>query len=690
MKVGSPAHGAGLSDALLRVVALEEEARHRELHDPLTELPNRTLFVDRVQHALTLAGRTGGRVGVLFLGLDRFKLVNDSLGHHRGDELITEIARRLEPLVGVGDTLARMGGDEFAVLCADLPGERGAIEVAQRLLDALDLPVAIDGRSVSACASIGVAVSDGRSHSAETLVSDADAAMYRAKERGGCRYELFDPGMRKRMADRLKLEDDLRSALEQEQLELFYQPLVSLRERRIVGIEALVRWRHPTQGIVLPGAFVPVAEESGLIVPLGRWVLGEACRQLARWIANPAIDLPYLSVNLSARQLVEPGLAEEIAEMLRQTGVPPERLSLELTESVLMEGSDSPTAVLQDLKDLGVQLMLDDFGTGYSSLNHVKRFPISAIKVDRSFTAGVAVEESDRHILRAIVSMAAALDVKVIAEGVESAEQARWLSHVGIDLAQGYALGRPAPAVSAGALLRDGLPLERLAEVFEPLAAGADSPLASLRSGSQSGPEPPESATVALGEAAEALGVSTSSLRRWADTGRIRALRTAGGHRRFPVSEIQRLTAHAVVAPVSVRPVAFPTEPLPCLVELLGTAAPELAASCVRSVYDGRPGWFASEAGREQLAQWAAAVATASGSAVYEDALDATRRLDSQAGYGGTTLLERHTFLERYGVVVVRTLQERGVRHSELVGSRRLFTRLRQALLEAADAAAVV
>jgi len=695
MSVTAPAGGAGLDDALRRVVALEEEVRHSALHDPLTGLPNRTLFVDRVHHELTLAARAGGRVGVLFLDLDRFKIVNDSLGHHRGDELLSELARRLEPLVGVGNTLARLAGDEFAVLCGDLPGERGAIEVAQRLLDALAAPVMIEDRPVSASASIGIAVSDGRRHSAETLVRDADAAMYRAKERGGGRYELFDPAMRRRMTARLQLEDDLRRALDQKQLELFYQPLVSLDERRIVGVEALVRWRHPTQGIVLPGAFVPVAEDSGLIVPLGRWVLGEACRQLARWTADPGIDLPYLSVNLSGRQLAEPGLAEEIGEILRQTGVPPERLALELTESVLMEESDSPTAVLQDLKDLGVQLMLDDFGTGYSSLNHVKRFPISAIKVDRSFIAGVAEEPGDRHILRAIVNMAAALEVSVIAEGVESAEQARWLRHLGIGLAQGYALGRPAPAVVVEALLRDGLPLDQLASAFEPLEAGADSepaaPVAVPR-GVQpaSAPNPSAAdATITLGEAAEALGISTSSLRRWADNGRILALRTTGGHRRFPAAEIRRLTAQAAVSNrPTVRPVALPVEPLPAVAALLSSAAAELAASGARAIYGGHPGWFASDVGREQLGHWASTLVAALRSADYDAALDATRRLSVQAEYAGTSLLERHTFLERYGELAVRELRELKAPQAELVGARRLFTRLRQALLEAVDARA--
>ena len=271
------------------------------------------------------------------------------------------------------------------------------------------------------------------------------------------------------MAERLKLEDDLRQALERDELELYYQPLVDLDERRIVAVEALVRWRHPRQGVVLPGEFMTVAEESGLIVPLGRWVLREACRQLARWTADPAIDLPCLTVNLSGRQLAEASLPDELAAILRQTGVPPERLGLELTESVLMQETSSPTAVLQDLKGLGVRLMLDDFGTGYSSLNHVKRFPIEAIKVDREFVNGVAEDEGDRHILRAIVSMASAMDVAVIAEGVETREQARWLRHLGIKLVQGYAFGRPAPAATIEALLRDGLPLDRLALAFEPI-----------------------------------------------------------------------------------------------------------------------------------------------------------------------------------------------------------------------------
>ena len=677
--------GARLDEALRRVVALEEEATHRTLHDPLTGLPNRALFVDRVHHALALAARDGGTAAVLGLDIDRFKVVNDRLGHGRGDELLAELARRLAALLPPGDTLARLGGDEFAVLCEGLPGERGAIELAQRLLDALAAPVVLDDEAVLVNASIGIAVSDGHGHSAEALVRDADVAMYRAKDQGGARFELFDAAIRRRMDERLKLEEDLRLALERDELELYYQPLVDLDEHRIVAVEALVRWRHPRQGVVLPGAFVPVAEESGLIVPLGRWVLREACRQLARWTADPAIDLPFLTVNLSGRQLAEASLPDELAAILRQTGVPPERLGLELTESVLMVETSSPTAVLQDLKDLGVRLMLDDFGTGYSSLNHVKRFPIEAIKVDREFVTGVAEDEGDRHILRAIVSMASAMDVAVIAEGVETPEQARWLRHLGIKLVQGYAFGRPAPADTIEALLRDGLPLERLAPAFQPIE-GADAAAPLEARGLPAPAAAPGGATVTLGEAAVACGVSASTVRRWADTGRIAVVRTSGGHRRFPVAELRRLNGEQATRP-TVRAVALPADALPALGDLLASATGELSAAVTRGLYDSSAqGWFDSVAGRQQLGHWSAALSAATRGTEYDAALDATRRLVTQADLAGASLLERHSFLERYGEVVVRALQERGAARAELVGARRLFARLRQVTLDAADA----
>ena len=357
------AHGIGLDDALRRVDALEEEARHRALHDPLTGLPNRTLFVDRVHHALALAARNGGTAAVIGIDIDRFKVVNERHGHERGDELLLELAGRL-------------GGAALAGRHARAPGRRRVRRAVRRpprgargdRESRSGCWMAWPGRSCSATSPLSSTPASGSrcrtamTPSAKALVRDAGAAMSRAKVAGGARYELFDAAVGRRMAERLALEDDLRLALERDELELYYQPLVDLDERRIVAVEGLVRWRHPRQGVVLPGEFMTVAEESGLIVPLGRWVLREACRQLARWTADPAIDLPCLTVNLSGRQLAEASLPDELAGILHQYGVPPERLGLELTESVLMQETSSPTAVLQDLKGLGVRLMLDDFG----------------------------------------------------------------------------------------------------------------------------------------------------------------------------------------------------------------------------------------------------------------------------------------------------------------------------------------
>ena len=511
-------------------------------------------------------------------------------------------------------------------------------------------------------ASIGIAVSDGRSDAAEALVRDADVAMYRAKEHGGARYELFDSAMRRRMIERLDLEQDLRRALDRDEFELHYQPLVALDERRIVAVEALVRWRHPQRGLVLPGAFIPVAEESGLIVPLGRWVLREACRQLARWSADPAIDLPCVSVNLSGASSPRPTCPRSSRAPARDRR-PPERLALELTESVLMEETYSPTAVLQGLKALGVRLMLDDFGTGYSSLNYVKRFPIEAIKVDRSFFAGVVEDESDRHILRAIVSMATAMDVEVVAEGVESAragalaapprDRARPGLRVrapGARLGDRDAAARRAAARSPRARLRAA---ERRARGRPGRAARPDRAGPAAAAGG---------ATVTLGEAAEALGVSTSTLRRWADTGRIQVVRTSGGHRRFPASELRRLNAESATrAARCARSRCPPRRSPPCTscsaAPPASSPPPSRAASTTVPPRAGSP----PPPGREQLARGRPRSPRRAAPPTTTRALEATRRLVTHADLAGATLLERHTFLERFGDAAVRTLQERGV-----------------------------
>jgi diguanylate cyclase (GGDEF)-like protein/excisionase family DNA binding protein/PAS domain S-box-containing protein len=670
----------------------DEEMRRNALLDPLTGLANRTLFVDRVRHALTRSAHSASPVAVLALDLDRFKHVNDALGHERGDELLEHVAVRLREALRPDDTLARFGADEFGILSEGVTGERGAIACAERVLEALARPIVIDEHEVVACASIGIVLAEPAVHTAEGLIRDAGVAMDRAKEQGGGRYELFDQGIRQRMLARITLEQDLRRALEQDQFELYYQPIVSLEERRIIGLEALVRWNHPVQGVVQPSAFIPVAEASGLIVPLGRWVLLEACRQAARWENDHGLGDAYVSVNLSGRQLADPAFGDELTAILERTGLSVDRLALEVTESVLMEETSAPTAVLQRLKALGVHLLLDDFGTGYSSLNYVKRFPIEAIKVDRSFIESVAHEESDRHILAAIVSMAASLDVDVIAEGVEEVEQARWLRHLGITLAQGYAFARPAPAAAVAPLLRNGLALDRLAAAFTPLSAGeAPEAPAPAPGGGEAGERraarvPDPGATLTLGEAATALDVSTSTLRRWADDGRIRTLRTSGGHRRFPVAEVRRLSAAATAAlPPAVRVAPLPTAPLAVLADVLG--AETLPAVAARALYEPqRAGWFASPAAADHVRRWLAELATAARDGAYAEAVQATRRLVSQADYAGTALGERHAFVERTADAVVRGLSEHGAAHGEVVEARRLFANLRQVALDAAVA----
>jgi diguanylate cyclase (GGDEF)-like protein/PAS domain S-box-containing protein len=422
--------------------AAEEEARLRGLRDPLTGLPNRTLFADRVAHASTRAVREGTSLAVVCIDVDRFQDVNETFGHATGDALLRALASRLAAIVRNDDTLARLGGDEFGILCEVVGGEAGAATAVARMMRAFEAPVELEGRSLHVAASLGVALSGGAGATAEALLRDADLAMHRAKERPGTAYELFDRGMRRRVVERLELERGLRRALERDELVLHYQPLVSLRDRRIAGVEALVRWQHPERGLVPPGEFIPVAEETGLIVPLGRWVLEQACRTAARWPG-------YVSVNLSSRQLAAPGLADDIARALKQSGLQPGRLALELTESVLIE----ETEALEGLRALGVRLMLDDFGTGYSSLDYVRRFPPDAIKIDRSFIAPLADDSGARHIVQAIVGMARGLGVGVIAEGVETEAQAVALAEIGCDVAQGFGLGRPAPAEAIEKLL---------------------------------------------------------------------------------------------------------------------------------------------------------------------------------------------------------------------------------------------
>ncbi|HUM17529.1 MAG TPA: EAL domain-containing protein [Candidatus Nitrosotalea sp.] len=431
---------------------LDQLAR-QAFRDSLTSMPNRALFMDRLSHALTRTERRGEQLAVLFLDLDRFKVVNDSMGHRVGDQLLIGVSQRLAACLRPEDTIARLGGDEFAILLEDVKDDKGPTSVADRLTGELQQPFKVEGREVVITVSIGIAMSTARRMTPEDILRDADLAMYHAKGKGKARYEVFDKSMNAPAQERMDLELDLRNAVARGEFTLHYQPVVELPTGRITEVEALVRWKHPQRGLLFPADFVALSEETGLIVPLGRWVLHEACRQTRQWqLASPAARLA-ISVNISARQLQQPGLVEEIGAVLRDTRLDPATLRLEITETVVMHDAPTTLAKLEALKALGVQLAIDDFGTGYSSLGYLKRFPVDTLKIDRSFVKGIGGNVEDSAIVRAVITVAKSLNLSVTAEGIETAEQLEHLRALGCDHGQGYFFAKPMTSDRVPALL---------------------------------------------------------------------------------------------------------------------------------------------------------------------------------------------------------------------------------------------
>jgi diguanylate cyclase (GGDEF)-like protein len=419
----------------------------------LTGLANRALFVDRLEHAMSLARRNQHPIAVLFIDLDDFKTINDSLGHGEGDAILVDVAERFRAALRSGDTIARMGGDEFAVMVEDPPAASAPTDVADRLMAVLQAPFLRGAKELFVHASVGVAVVTSRDQTADELLRNADVSMYMAKRKGKNRIEVFEPSMHAAALARLALKGDLERALERHEFFVLYQPVIDLSTLELVGVEALLRWQHPERGLVGPVEFIPVAEETGLIIRLGRWVLEQACRQSRAWDAIAPGRPIAMNVNVSGRQVVEPGFVAEVSQVLAESAIDPSRVVLEFTEGVLMQDTDATMATLRQLKALGVRLAIDDFGTGYSSLSYVRRFPIDVLKIDRSFVASMADGPDETALMQSILNLSETLHLETVAEGIEEASQLTELQSLGADLGQGYLFAKPLASGEIAALL---------------------------------------------------------------------------------------------------------------------------------------------------------------------------------------------------------------------------------------------
>jgi diguanylate cyclase (GGDEF)-like protein/PAS domain S-box-containing protein len=448
-EAGEPLYWQGVFYDLTERKALEERLQYQAFHDYLTDLPNRRLFMDRLGQALRRTIRRHKRVAVLFMDLDGFKVVNDSLGHDVGDRLLTVVAQRLRRCLRPEDTLARFGGDEFAVLIEALDDPAQAVQVAERIAEELRSPFIMEGRDLYVIASIGISLGDARTHDPDDLLREADTAMYRVKDAGGV-FRVFDPAMYERAFTQLEVENDLRRAIEEEEFVVHYQPMVDLQTGELWGMEALVRWDHPERGLLEPSEFVPVAEESGLVIPMGEQILRESCFRAKEWQEeDPRVPPLMMSVNLSASQLSRMDLVNTVERVLGETGLEGSRLTLDVTETVYVKVLAANTAILDRLRALGVRFSIDDFGTGYSSLSYLKRLPADAIKIDKSFVDGLGKDVEDTAVIRMIIELAHTLGLEVIAEGVETEEQVALLKEMGCDFAQGYHFSKPLPPEAA-------------------------------------------------------------------------------------------------------------------------------------------------------------------------------------------------------------------------------------------------
>jgi len=459
---GSVQHLLGISTDITVRKKAEDQITHQAFHDTLTALPNRALLLNRLEQALARSARTGDAIGLLFVDLDNFKVINDSLGHEAGDTLLQTIAERLRGCIRPGDTVARLGGDEFVILLEELSDSGEAEGVAERATEAIHLPFRLGERDVFPGASIGLTITAlGDARTSSDLLRDADTAMYQAKLQGKGRYTLFDLSMNTQAQERLELETDMWQAIDNEEFVVYYQPLIDLQSGKITGVEALVRWEHPVRGMIPPAKFIPIAEETGLIVSLGRWILRQACIKAKQWQTEyPDAQNLVMSVNLSIRQLLEKDIIAQVAAILEETGLKPEHLKLEITETMMLHDTSATIETMTTLQQLGVRLAIDDFGTGYSSMSYLSQLPLNTLKIDRSFINRIGVSDSDEAIIHTLLSLARTLRLSVTCEGIETQEQFTYLKNLGCDTGQGYLMHKPLPAAQIEALLAgEGIPL---------------------------------------------------------------------------------------------------------------------------------------------------------------------------------------------------------------------------------------
>ena len=442
---GQVSHYVAVFSDISAIKDSEHELAHLAHHDPLTDLPNRLLFTDRAEQALASAQAHKRGCALLLLDLDHFKIINDSLGHNVGDQLLKAVGERLKGLFGPGVTLARLGGDEFAVLAESCPQVVQAAALAQRMLDAMKEPFVFDGNQLFISASIGISLFPSDALSAEQLLRNADSALFKAKSAGREGYALYTEELTAHAQHRVEIASELRRALDQHELRVYYQPVHDLQDSRLIGVEALVRWEHPERGLVPPGDFIPIAERTGLIADIDAWVLDQACRQMCQWLAD-GVPLNFIAVNVSSRLFARRELYDQVAQVLHDTGLDPAFLELEVTESAVMDDPEAALEQLHRLRELGLRLAIDDFGTGYSSLLRLKRLPVQKLKIDQGFVAGLPWDEDDAAIVRVVIALAKSMGMQVHAEGIEQVEQARFLLEHECDLGQGYWFGRPMPA----------------------------------------------------------------------------------------------------------------------------------------------------------------------------------------------------------------------------------------------------